>query len=317
MFDIVPKHGLKTVSEHSLDRYRQLAAYGYSWIAFQAQNDSSTRDYFLQAARDAGLSPGVWGVSYASSNFYRDGYLLGKQAVKLGAEHLTGDIEFAAKDTKASRGLRPFIQGVRDGGWQHPINLNTMGPPATPEFNDYAIDLQSIFETGGAVLTQAYANETDLFTPKAAVTYWSRLLPLEDLNLTISLYPAEADKQYPGRRLTGAQYVELLKAAGWNKGISIFMAEAMTDDDMRALKEITIAPPPPPQPPDVDTVMNRRVALDRLQESVDYWESIGLTDQTISRQRQTLAWRVLAMPQTKAYMAELDDVLDSMNAPRP
>jgi hypothetical protein len=314
--NIIPVPGLKTIMEHDYARCAQLARHGYKWITFQAQNDAQIRDYDLNPARGAGLTPGVWGVSYNAATFHRDGHALGQQAVKLGAQHVTMDVEMAAKDTRPG-GLKPVIDGLRAGGWAGPVNLNTMGPPANPQVNDYAIDTQSFLDTGGGILTQAYANETDTFTPELAVQYWTRVgIPRDRLNLTISLYPAESDKQYPGRRYDGAKWVELLQAAGWDDAISIFMAEAATDADLQALDAITLAtstPPPDPSP----VAANRGAALRFLADSIAYWRDKHLAEETLQRQRQTLAWRLLNMPETRANQIALRDALDKAGAPRP
>lgn len=315
--NIIPVPGLKTVSERDYAHCAQRRRAGYEWVSFQVQNDTSVRSYDLAPAKSAGLDAGCWGVSYDAANFHRDGKALAEQTLKVGGQHLIGDIEMAAKNTRATRGLRPYIDGVRAGGWTGPVHLNTMGPPANPEVNDYQIDLESFLETGGGILTQAYANETDLFTPELAVAYWTRVgVPKDRLNLTISLMPAEADKQYPGRRYDGATYLQLLKDAGWtHRAISIFLDEGMTDEDETELKPITAPLPPPATSPIAE---NRQVALDHLADSVAYWRNdADLTEQAVARQRQTIAWRVLNVKQTTFNVDTLNQILDQMGAPKP
>jgi hypothetical protein len=317
VIDIVRTPGLKTTSQQDYARCSELRQHGYEWITFQAQNGGSTKDYDLGPAKAAGLEAGVWGVSYDAASFETDGKALAQQARKLGASHLIVDVEMAAKNTRDSRGLQPLIKGVRSGLWSGPVHLNTMGPPHTPSFNDYAIDLQSIAETGGGVFTQAYANETDSFAPEHAVTYWTRFVPREALNMTISLYPAEADKEHPGRRYDGAKWVELLQAAGWDRGISIFMSEAATDADLDALDAVTKVTVPPPTPV-VDVAGNRNIMLERAAETIGYWRNVqNLDEDVLQRQRQTLAWRVLNVTQTGQNLRSIQAALDAAGAPRP
>jgi hypothetical protein len=311
---IISTPGLFTVTAQDYTRCAQLRRHGYAWVAFQAQNDDSLVDHDLNPAKGAGLETAVWGVSYSPDNFGRDGYLLAKQALKLGASHLIMDVEQAAKNTSPG-GLKVLVDECRAAGWSYPVHLSTMGPPSSPDVNDYGMDVASFLDTGGGVLTQAYANETDLFTPELAVRYWTRVgVPRDRLNLTISLYPAEADKQYPGRRYDGQKWVQLLQAAGWGKAISIFMAEAATDTDLDALDAITVEA----VLPSVNDAANRRAALAYLKQSVDYYRSSGkLTEAGIAINRQALAWRVLNTSQTGVNMRALRDLLDGAGAPKP
>jgi hypothetical protein len=315
---IVALPGLKTVSERDYAQCAKRRTAGYEWVSFQAYNQGK-RDYDLAPAKSAGIDAGVWGVSYDAARFHADAKALAEQAVKLGAQHYIIDIEMAAKNTRPNRGLKPAVDGARAGGWNGPVHLNTMGPPANPDVNDYTIDLQSILETGGGVFTQAYANETDTFLPSLAVQYWTRVgVPLDRLNLTVSLYPAEADKEHSGRRYDGAKWVELLNASGHKnkRAISIFMDEAMTDTDAEALKALTLKASTPPEPSATVSV-NRAAALRFLADSIAYWRDVRLAEETLQRQRQTLAWRVLNMPETRANQIALRNALDEAGAPRP
>jgi hypothetical protein len=237
---------LKTTRDWDVETYMRWERHGYSRVNFQAQNDLKTVDFDLNRCRAAGLAADVWGVTYAKENFYRDGRLLGSQAVKLGADDATMNCEMAAKDTRASRGLRPIIEGVRDGGWIGPVNLNTLGAPINPDVNDFAMDIESFLETGGGVACQAYANaHPESYMPEACMRYWLRMgVPFERLNLTIGLYdPASENPQ--GSFLTGADYVPLLQAAKVRHNISIFMPETMHANDLAELEAITKAELPP------------------------------------------------------------------------
>ncbi len=260
--------GLLTAANIGDDRLRAFGAHGYDWITYQVQNGGTIRDFDLAPAKAAGLSAGVWGVSYDQPGFFADGLALGRQAVKLGAQHVTMNVEIAAKRTQASRGMKPIIDGLRAAGWTGAVNLNTLGPPVDPEANDYELDLVSFLETGGGVMTQAYFNETDHYRPSRAARYYTRVgVPRDKLNLNISVMPSESDKQKAGTILRGARYVPLLKEARLGKAFSIFLAEAVTTADLRALDKVIRAPAPKPGT-NVDVSGNRAEALERLAASI-------------------------------------------------
>ncbi len=308
--------GLQAAGEVSGDRLRSFKAHGYDWITYQVQNGDSTNDVDLAPAKAAGLDAGVWGVSYSQSAFFADGFALGRQALKLGAEHVMMNVELAAKGTLASRGMKPIVDGLRAAGWTGPVNLNTLGPPIDPEANDYELDLASFLETGGGVLTQAYFNETDHYRPSRAARYYTRVgVPRDKLNLAISIMPAESDKRKAGTILRGARWVPLLKEARLGKAFSIFLAEAVTGADLRALDRVINAPPPKPGT-NVDVSGNRAAALERLAASIADWRASGLTEESISLQRQTLAWRVLNTAESGPRMRALRAALDLAQAPQ-
>jgi len=305
--------GLLTVVEQDLNRCIELQLAGYEWIAFQTQNDYQLHDYDLSPAAAAGLYAGCWGVSYRPVDFWRDGKNLAEQTLSLGGRFLVMDIEEAAKDTRDARGLRRVIDGCRAGGWAGAVHLNTLGPPYNPDVNDYAIDLQSFLETGGGVQTQCYANAYDSYAPELGVRYWTRVgVPRDRLNIQISLFPAESDAQHPNRRLDGAAWLPLLKAAGVTRDFSIFMAEAATDADITGLLPLSRLPVVVNP-----TGANRLAALDLLRGSVDYWRVNNLDEWAIQRQRQTLAWRVLNVIQSGANLDAIRAALDKAGAPKP
>ena len=313
--NIIPTPGLLTVTAQDFNRCTLLRQHGYEHLAFQAQNDANLIDHDLTSAKSAGLYAGVWGVSYRIADFHRDGQALAQQAKKLGATHLTMDVEQAAKGTRSGRGLKPVVDGCRAGGWTGPIHLNTMGPPVNPDVNDYEIDVQSFLETGGGVFTQAYANETDSFTPELGVRYWTRVgVPRDRLNIQVSLYAAESDKEHPGRRYDGAKWSELLSAAGVAREFSVFMAEAAKDEDLAGLDPHSMRAP---IPPGVDVAANRVTELALAQETVDHWRRNGMPEAKLQRQRQTLAWRVLQVTQTAANLDAIKADLDAAGAPKP
>lgn len=308
--------GLKTVADHSAERLHAFSAAGFEWITFQAQNGGLTRDFDLGPAKHAGLSAGVWGVTYDASRFRVDGFALGAQAKKLGAEHVTMDVEMAAKQTRATRGMLPIIDGIRAGGWLGPVNLNTMGPPHNPDVNDYEMDLVSFLETGGGVMTQAYFNETNAFHPALAVKYWLRVgVPAEALNLTVSLYPAEADKEKPGTMIPASEWVKILRDT-WSRSrqFSVFMAEAMSLSDMTAFQQLSA---PPPDQPSVDVDANRLESIRLNKQTIDHWRRSGLSEAAVQIQRQTLSWRVQHLLQSGVNLRAVRDLLDRLQAPRP
>ncbi|MBA2633464.1 MAG: hypothetical protein H0U86_10785 [Chloroflexi bacterium] len=242
---IVTTPGVLDVIDLDPAKLASFKKHGYEWVMLQAQNDTARRGYDMSRVRAAGLKPCVWGVSYVAANFYRDGWWLAERALQLGADELCMDIEMAAKFTRGG-GLRPLVKGVRDAGWTGPVHLNTMGPPYNVDVNDYEIDVETILETGGGIFTQAYYNETNAFHPTLAVRYWTRVgVPLDRLNVSISLYPSESDKEKPRNKLSGADYLPLLQDAGVKRNLSIFMGQVLTEDDMRALDPLALPPPPP------------------------------------------------------------------------
>ena len=167
-------------------------------------------------------------------------------------------------------------------------------------------------------MTQAYFNETDHYRPSRAVRYCrlSRLVaPRDRLNLTISIMPAESDKGKAGTVLRGAKYVPLLKEARLGRAFSIFLAEAVTSTDLRALDKVIRAPAPKPGT-NVDVSGNRAEALERLAASIRDWRASGLSEESISLQRQTLAWRVLNTAESGARLRVLRAALDLAHAPR-
>jgi hypothetical protein len=307
--------GLQASADIADERLRAFKAHGYDWITYQAQNGKRTDDVDLAPAKAAGLGAGVWGVSYSQSAFFVDGLALGRQALKLRAEHVMMNVELAAKGTLAARGMKPIIEGLRAAGWTGPVHLNTLGPPVDPEANDYELDLASFLETGGGVLTQAYYNETEHYRPSRAARYYTRVgVPRDRLNLAISIMPAESDKQKAGTTLRGARWVPLLKEARLGRAFSIFLAEAVTGADLRALDRVIDAPPPKPGT-DVDVSGNRAASLERLAASIADWRAGGLSEESISLQRQTLAWRVLSTAESGPRMRALLAALDLAQAP--
>lgn len=313
--NIITTPGLLTTSAQDFNRCSQLRQHGYEWIAFQLQNGASTFAHDLAGAKSAGLYAGGWGVTYRASNFYADAKALAEQTLRQGGTHLTMDVEEAAKNTGDARGLKPIIDGCRAGGWTGPVNLNTLGPPINPQANDYAMDIRSFLDTGGGVQTQCYANAYDTYAPELGVQYWTRVgVPRDRLNIQISLFPAESDAQHPGRRFDGATWTQLLKAASVTREFSIFMAEAATDADLSGLDPLSIRAPLVTSP----ITENRAAALGYLQASIAYWRNTGtISEATLQQQRQTLAWRVLNMPQTRTAQESVRNLLDNLGAPRP
>jgi len=236
---------LTTVEDPSPLSYATLAAHGWA-PAFQVQNGgNSPRDFDLGPARNAGCSPGVWGVTYNAADFRRDGETLGKQAVKLGAEHVQMDVEEAAKFTRASRGMKPIVDGIRAGGWAGPVHLNTMGAP-DGDGDDYQVDVQSFLETGGGVISQDYYNESMTFSPFRGVAYWCGKcgVPKDRYSSMIGLHISAPDKRRPNLRLSGAEWLPLLVSAGIRRNVSIFMTEFATGADLTALDALTLAVSP-------------------------------------------------------------------------
>jgi len=287
--NVLTTPGHLTTAELDAAALANLKAHGYEWVSYQVQNGPSVRDFDLRPARAAGLSPGVWGVTYEPARFHDDGMRLGLQATKLGAEHVQVDAEMCAKDTRAGRGLSPIIEGLREAGWVGPVHLNTLGAPDNPDVNDYAMDVESFLETGGGVFPQAYFNANDGYRPSLCVRYWTRVgVPAERLNLTIGLYRSELDQPKPGVRLAGAEWVPLLREAGVARNFSIFMAEYSTAQDLLGLDPLSLVPPAP-------TAAETRT---RIVATAQAWEAAQ--PRPTPRARITIARRIASPDNTNA-----------------
>lgn len=284
--DIVKYPGL-AVSEQDLDHafyYQQ----GYRWISYQVQNDASTRDFDLARARSFGFTTGVWGVTYSPANFYRDGVLLGTKAKNLGAQHVQTDVEYAAKNTRPG-GMKPLINGIRDGGWKGPIHLNTLGAPSNEYDHDFAVDVKSFLDTGGGVIAQAYINVSQDYRPSSCVTYWTRPdvgVPRDKLNLMIAMYNGQSDNPEGGRRVFGEEWAQLLLTAGQGRQFSVWEPRQGIDDDYRALRALTNIPGPIVEEP-----MGALELRDFLVNKVKLWESSQNVSTALAR--LTIVRRIL------------------------
>jgi hypothetical protein len=273
---------LTTVQDPAPMTLRMLAAFGVRWISYQAQNGGNDpADFDLEPARAAGLSPGVWGVTYGRGHtpdaeiFLRDGRTLGSQAVKLGAEHLMVDVEYAAKGTRDGRLLRPIVDGVRAGGWSGPVHVTTLGAPRGPYglgANDYEIDIESFLETGGGMFSQDYAHATQSYAPKHGKAYWTAMgVPPARYSSMIGFHVAEGDQDTPGVRWTGAQWRPLLEEADVGRAVSIFMAEFTTEADLAALEPLFKTSAPPSGPAAAET--EQRI-VDLAGAQIHHWHVV-------------------------------------------
>ncbi len=269
--NIITTPGLLADSDLPFGQLTSIKSHGYEWISVQAQNDLQTVDFDSAAIKAVGLSPGVWGVTYSKASFFRDGKLLGQQAVRLGAEHVQMDAEECAKDTRSGQGMKPIIEGIRAGGWQWPVHLNTLGAPDNPDANDYAMDTKSFTDTGGGVLVQAYANDHLGYLPTYCARYWARMgLAPEQLNFMIGLYSGRLG------RIDGSGWVPLLRDAGVRRNFSIFLAEHSTEADLAGLDGFSQPQPAAPAQP---STLQTRTAITNAARS---WEA-GRAPQSLSR----------------------------------
>jgi hypothetical protein len=259
--DISPLPGLITATSVpvGVETLKLRVAEGYGWISYQAVDHGKATGIEIGGGKAAGFqSTGVWGVVYDQPAFHEFGVLLGREAIRLGAEHVIVDAEQCAKDTRATRGMLPVIVGLRDGGWLGPVHLSTLGAPVNGKPhgpNDFAIDVDSFLMTGGGVQAQAYVNAYDEYDPVLCMDYWLAVgVPKERINLTIDLAPEPGSANYPDD-LTGAGWATLLTEAGAGRAFSVFMVEFGTLDDWAGLAPIAAAPPPPtPVPTPEDDV---------------------------------------------------------------
>lgn len=276
------------------------AAHGYQWVAYQVVNPRDpakplVRD--LGPAKSAGLSAGVWGVTYGAgdrpdaASFFRDGRELGEQAVKMGAQHVQVDAEMCAKDTRANRGLKPIINGVRAGGWTGAVHLCTLGAPDNPDTNDYAIDVQSFTDTGGGILAQAYANEHSGYRPDLCARYWARVNPGVPLNIMIALYSGALG------RISGSGWAPMLQQAAVKRNFSIFMAEHVQPGDLDGLDPYSRQPAPVPSTAALVADTKKRMIELALAMEAE-WKRVGRSQTQIDNSRIKIARAILQSSDT-------------------
>lgn len=311
--DIIPIPGLLTDKQSPCD-LGWLKAHGYEWIAFQVVNEREPtgyiRDRDLGPAKAAGLSAGVWGVTYGvgdrpdSAVFFRDGRNLGLQAVKLGAEHVQMDAEMCAKFTRDSRALKPIIDGIRAGGWTGPVHLNTLGAPSNPKTasnpggNDFGIDTKSFTDTGGGVIHQDYFNIAAEYRPRDCVAYWEACgVPRSRQNVMIDL-------ANEGRTMRGADWAPLLDEARMGRAFSIFMAEFILPGDLEALDRFALRAPTPPAPNPAE--INAKIAA--LAET---WLSVFLPDEKLLTRLRNI--KRIATTTDAEWVAVRQDVVDALD----
>lgn len=306
--DIIPAPGLLTTQQSAKDP-AWLRAHHYDWLSFQAYNprDGGKKDFDLDPARRAGLSPGVWGVTYGVNNmpdaatFFADGKALGEQAVRLGAEHVIVDAEMCAKNTRANRGLSPIVRGLRAGGWTGPVNWSPLGAPANartasnPGGNDFACDEQSFLETGGGVLPQAYVNLAPEYDPALCIAYWEACgVPFSRINVMIDL----AAEGKP--RIDGAGWYRILVNADVIRNFSIYMVEFLEPYDLEGLDALSATPAP------VDpAVCNANIAAE-----ADRWLSQFTDTKPLTRLRNI---KRIATTTDSEWVAVRQDVADALD----
>lgn len=310
MTDILTTPGVLTDAQMSTDRARWLKLHGVEWVSVQAQNGTIVKTRDLAPLKAAGLSAGIWGVSYGAGDapnadaFRRDGQLLGARAVLMGADHVIADIEMAAKDTRASRGLEPYLDGIRRGGWLGPVHLCPLGAPvnALPHGgNDFAIDVEGFLETGGGVLPQAYFNAYDEYRPDLCVDYWRACgVPMDKINVTVAVYAGEGK----GGRISGAEWVPLLRDADVYRNLSIYMDEFLMPFDMEGLHPLTLGPPRPTEEEEPVTVDPAAVNL-KIAALAETWLAENSGDEPLTRLRNI---KRIATTSDAKWTAVRDDV---------
>lgn len=252
--------------------YPKLVEAGFTWATYQVYNPTlfpGVKDFDLAAVKAHGYkSVGVWGVIYDRDDFYNGGLKMAQQAVKLGADNLIVNTEQVYKGTRPERLGKEIIRGCRAGGWKGPVDLSTLGAPWTPTINDYQMDEQSFLETGGAILPQAYANESEGYTPLLCKVYLDRLkIPQDRQNYTLGLYPGQKG------RVGGAAQVALLKEAKIGKNFNIYMIQHLIQDDVTEFaKFIAAARPPQPAPtPPAPVAPDPAVVRDKASDALHLW----------------------------------------------
>jgi hypothetical protein len=239
--------------------WKEIAAYGYEWATIQCFNRGVVQlQDNLDHVRAGGFkSVGVWGVVYDVPDFPSFGEQFAAEAVRLGADHCIVDAEFCAKGTRANRGMKPIIDGMRRGGWDGPVHLSTFGAPsnAIPHGgNDFAMDTESYLETGGGVLPQVYYQAYEEYRPDLCADYWEACgVPRDRQNPTIDLLAEAGSAKYPDD-YPGEVWAELLQDAGVGRNFSVYMTQFGDEADYEQLREQTTLPPsgstpPEPEPP--------------------------------------------------------------------
>lgn len=253
VLDIIHVPGVLTDIEHpsypdgsgGVDMHETVAR-GYEWISFQLVNGSTLTHIDIDKyGRASGFkSVGGWGVVYDQADFYAFGKRFAQALVAAGADHAIVDAEMCAKGTRTGQKMLPIITGMRDGGWAGPVHLCPLGAPANglPHGgNDFGVDTKSFTDTGGGVLPQAYFNAYDEYRPDLCVDYWVACgVPRDRINVMIELAVEGAKMQ----KITGAQWVPLLKTAGVKEhgGFSVYMVQHATKEDWAGLDTLSKVP---------------------------------------------------------------------------
>lgn len=243
--------------------YANFVAHGYEWISFQVVNGQdpskptglANRAAQIVAAKAGGFrNAGVWGVVYGQEAdppsvkkalYLNFGRLLGQEAVSQGAGHVIVDAEIGYKHTRADANAsgenlgKYIIDGLRQGGWEGPVHLSTLGTPTDPVGGDFEYDVNSFLATGGGVMPQAFPNQSPEYTVENCMTYWLRFAPRSRINMTI------ASAGLPLGILNGSDYLPHLQAAGVLRNLNWFLAETTGAEDLSALDVLTLEEAPP------------------------------------------------------------------------
>jgi hypothetical protein len=190
---------------------RDLAALGYKWISYQVQNDTQTKNRDLSAAREAGLSPGAWGVSYSRENLVRDAQSLRAQADSVGAEHIIFNVESPFDPT-------PFIDVF--ASYAKPKALIYLLGDTEALRTDVLVD------AGWTLMPEVYYNDQETTSPSVAKWYLDRAqVPETQRNYCLGMYNGLRGT------ISGAEYADLLAEAGITNAFSAYMVEHGTMQD--------------------------------------------------------------------------------------
>lgn len=201
-----------------------LAARGFRWITYQVQNDTLTKERDLRPAKQAGLSPGVWGCSYSQANLARDARVLRQIAEAAGAEHLLFNVEFGHDPT-------PYLVELADFRGEKALVTLT---GETPNIN-----AAKIAAAGWTIMPEDYLNDQTTTTPAVSEWYLAREgVPKDQINHTLGMYVGALG------RISGAEYVQKLKEAGVGNNFSLWMLEQADQEQMDALSAHITVPDP-------------------------------------------------------------------------
>lgn len=223
--------GLWTDTNNPSKPLAPLKDLGFEWILFQLQNDARIIDRRdgIAMARNIGLVPGAWGVSYG--NFAADAGRLRDQVRQQGAELVNFNVERPIPEADALSIIGVFA--------------DFPGPKSIVTLTGYLDHIQApiFLAHGWDILTESYVNEQANLTPEVG-EYYAQMagIPKDRFGHLLGMYPGANGLP------TGESYANMLISAGAQNRFSCWMVEHEQSDmdDYRALAQ-AITPVIPPE----------------------------------------------------------------------